>query len=461
MEKDKTKNTADTADTADTAQTADTRLTAYLNYFESLATQPANRWDGFYTTPYEERQLALRFQIAFACMALGALCLRFDGNTQAQDRCRAAMVLLIERMMQRRVWAYWAIEAERHGLSPDPIKKGNIQYSGLLASMIGVFEAVGGDNRYDENFTLLWTSNEQFEYSHHTLVETIWNQMDYNSHNGVESEPGRVYTSHMNGALLANALHDALHGSQYATANADWLDFVQRRLLLHGPRLAGRGVFGTVYMTATRLPVTVGLNFVDAWTLAFLAVLEPDLARKHSARFLRGVRYQSGSPSPEATPTTTSTTTDTQAYVPTASVWQSREQADLALTNGFAYLLAVHLDDTELADALLNYADATLQPVEVEGKRHYDKSLAVPFATALFALGEAGGLIGVYREAQRLTPPPIPGQEQEEPEPETEPSAGTMSTMSTSPAVKKPAGADTDTDTDTKANTADEAEERG
>src|SRR5262245_47791295 len=132
------------------------RLNAYLTYFEQLATQPPNRWEGYYITAREDMNFGLRFQIAFPCYALAALCLHPDAEPDDQERCRTAMAALISRMLQRRVWAYWGRWADRIGISADPVIEANIQYSGHLAMMIGAYEAVGGDLRYDEGFTLLW-----------------------------------------------------------------------------------------------------------------------------------------------------------------------------------------------------------------------------------------------------------------------------------------------------------------
>src|SRR5262245_31208404 len=97
------------------------RLNGYLNYFERLATQPANRWEGYTTTVREERGFGLRYQIAFPCYALAALCRHPDADAVEQERCRAAMAALIARMLQRRVWAYWGLQAEQRGIITDPV----------------------------------------------------------------------------------------------------------------------------------------------------------------------------------------------------------------------------------------------------------------------------------------------------------------------------------------------------
>lgn len=379
------------------------RLLAYRNYFENLATQPPNRWDGFYFAKHEDKHAALHFQIAFACYALGVLCLHPDADQETQERCHTAMKALIERMMQRRVWAYWALPAERKGEWPDPIEKDNVQYSGQLAMMIGLFEAATGNTCYDvDPFTLLWSNRERFLYTHTTLIEALCEQMEKNEHHGIDNEPGRTEVAHMNAALWATVLHDSLHSTSYSAINDAWITFVKQKMLLHGPRVPGRGVFCTAYMSRIKVPVTASLNIVDAWTLAFLSVLYPDLTRQLAPRFTSCVRYVSlpdaaSKPTASQYPVATSDLHSSvgQAYVPSAPIWRTKEISDHSLTTGFAYLLAVHMGDVSLASSLLNYADNHLKLVEVKGERFYYEGMAAPFTTALFAIGEAGGLLAL------------------------------------------------------------------
>lgn len=394
------------------------RLSAYLNYFEDLAVQPPNRWDGFYLTQHENRNFALRVQIAFASYALAVLALHPDADAHERARCHVAMEQLLERMIQRRVWAFSAIEAERHGLNTDPISRGNVPYSGHLTMMIGAFEAAFSDYRYDDTFTFLWTNDEQFAYSHHSIAYGLFEQMDANPHHGIDSEPGRTHMVHMNPVLWAFALHDGLHDSEYMLVYDQWLEFVQRRMLLHGPRIQGRGVFSSLYMSGPRMPVSTGFNFVDAYTLAFLAPLKPELTEQLVPRFLKAIRRNLGKSS------------QSEAFVPSSSTWRSMEVSDEAVTTGFACLLATHLENHSLATELLNYADNQLLPVERDGKRYYNGGLAEPFTTALFAISEAGGfaaLRDIASGAKKPGPMPKPEdlkKEEEEEKTEAEENVG-------------------------------------
>ena len=59
--------------------------------------------------------------------------------------------------------------------------------------------------------------------------------------------------------------------------------------------------------------------------------------------------------------------------------------------------------DEALAAALLAHADAHLSPEEGEGGRNYG-GRAAPLTTALFALGEAGGLGQLLNKEPRTDP---------------------------------------------------------
>jgi hypothetical protein len=375
------------------------RLAEYVAYFESLALQPANRWDGFYLTEQETGNFGLRYQIALSCLALGVLSLHPDAEPPEQERCFAAMEGLIERMMQRRVWAYWAMEAERRGLNPDPLAQGNVQYGGLLAMMMGVLEVVSPNRRFDETFTLLWTGSEQFPYNYHTLAYGIAQQMEQARHFGVESFPGRVHVGDMSAAVWGLLLHDAVHGSEYQSLVDGWLSFLRGNLVCGLLGSISGGVFRAWYLPRLGMGVPFSLGVIDGWTLALLAVLEPAWVEGLFKRFERRIRRVQGS---------------SLAFVPSASLLRSREISDVGMTTGTAYLLAVHLGQAQLANDLLRYADASFQPVEDQGRRYYNGGAAAPIVTALVALGEAGGMQTLFDVMHGAEPPRNPPAEVQE-----------------------------------------------
>ncbi|HEX6289789.1 MAG TPA: hypothetical protein VFZ66_11390 [Herpetosiphonaceae bacterium] len=343
------------------------RLQAYLQTFERLALQPRDQWRGFFTPRSESMNFGLRFQLAFPCYAVAAITHALPATRERSLRIMAA---LIDRMLDPRVWHYWS----RATGSGDPVGWANIQYSGHLSHMIGLYRLLGGQ-RFDQPFH--FTHNGQtVEHTHTTLASALYEQMRRNRYHGVDCEPGNTYVSCTDHALWSNVLHDRLHGTSFAAINVQWLDFLERRLTFRGPRIVGRGAVSAIYLTKLNVAAPLGLNFMDAWSLALLAPIAPEWTRRNADRLWARLRWSQ----PD------------MACLPSAKIWTRMEGCDTAVNTGFAYLLAVELDDQRRAAALLRYAERELQPLEQHGARLLIGGLAAPYTTALFAVGEAGGL---------------------------------------------------------------------
>lgn len=346
----------------------DERLLAYLTSFERLALQPRDQWRGFFTPRSEAMNFGLRFQLAFPCYAVAAI---GHALPASRERCLAVMAALIERMIDPLAWRYWAAATG----SADPVGQANIQYSGHLGHMIGLYELLGGDDRFDQPFHFQ-AHGHTVSYTHATLAAALHGQMQANHYHGIDCEPGNTYVSCTHHALWSNVLHDRLHGTDYAAVNPLWLDFMQRRLCFRGPRVLGRGALSAIYLTRLNLAAPLGLNFMDSWSLALLAPLAPELTRALADRLWPRLRWLDRA----------------MAYLPSATLWMRMEGSDTAVNTGFAYVLATELSDHTRAAALLRYAEQRLQPVEHDSARLLLGGLAAPYTTALFALGAAGGL---------------------------------------------------------------------
>jgi hypothetical protein len=331
-------------------------------YAHDLAHQPPDAWEGFYPARAEAMNYGYRFQLAFLAYAIAALGWR---SPACRSPYATLLERLIEKMLQRRVWAYW----QRHRDPPEPLERANIMYSGHLAQMIGLYEQMGGDDRYDAGFTLTWNETVAWPYTHTRLVERLYAQMAEVPWRAVTCEPGNVYAACNNHAALANLLHDQLHGTTFAHLNAEWVAwFLQRMVLRRATRV--RGLIAAVYRTDLDLALPISLNFLDAWGLAFLRPYAPEVAEQLYARLVRRLRRRNG-----------------LAWLPASPGLDRLEVCNTALNSGFAYILARELGDTATATALRAYAEARLRPTERNGARWYATPPA-PYITALFALGD-------------------------------------------------------------------------
>ncbi|MCU0492496.1 MAG: hypothetical protein MUD01_12970 [Chloroflexaceae bacterium] len=355
------------------------RLSRYLNALEGLALQPANRWDGFVTNVSEGGNFALHLQLALPCYALAALHMHPEAEAEEQARAHKAMVALVERALQRRVWAERASEIEQRSVLPDVIAEGHIHYSAHLAMMIGALEMATGDRRYDEPFTLFWHSDARFSYTHTSLASAIARQMRATEHGGVESSPGRVVPFTMHHAIWALALHDASHNDSLADAGKRWQQHLANHMVLAGPTLPGRGAFRASYNPRMRSGSLWSNPLCDAWSLATLAALAPELTQQQARRFWPRLRRNGA-----------------ESHAPMAARLVAQQQGDSALATAWSYLLAVELDDASQCSALLAYAEARLANA---GAALPFGGAVPPCTTALFALGEAGGLRRLRRPA--------------------------------------------------------------
>src|SRR3954452_3774133 len=238
----------------------------YLNYLHGVLAQPLGSWDGFYTPQSPSMNFALRYQLAFGAYAVAALAQQTPAYRKPYvDALGGA----IEKMLDVAAWGYWraptptqpggstgltssghvAVMLSPHQRAPagapsDPIVQDNLQYSGHLSTLLGLYEKLSGDARYDEPFTLHDPeSGASFTHTHSEVASRIYSQMRNNSFGGVCCESGMAYVPCNNHALASNALHDALHGTRYTDANGRWLRSVRDKMVLKGPAL--RGIFAT------------------------------------------------------------------------------------------------------------------------------------------------------------------------------------------------------------------------
>ena len=359
----------------------------HLNYLYSTLTRPLGEWEGFYRAQSASMNFALRYQIAFSVYALALMSTRTPAyRAPYTEAIRAA----IEKMLHPDVWSYWrapqeagvtssghiAVLAGPHRRLPpgppsDPIAQDNLQYSGHLSTMLGLYEKVSGDIRYDKPFTLRDEgSGATYTYTHSEVAARINAQMRENAFGGVCCEPGMAYVPCNNYAMGSNALHDALHGTRYSTVNAGWLETVRQKMLLRGPAL--RGVFGASYVKDLKIATPLAFNFTDAWGLAFMLPFDKGLVRKLYPKFRRKVeRSEDG------------------AYVGSSPLNERLEISDVPINTGFGLILARGVGDRRLASELELYARRELD-AGWEGSRYYCRGVARTLhSTALYAFAEA------------------------------------------------------------------------
>ncbi len=358
------------------------RLTAYLRYFTRLALQAPNRWEGFDLRDPDTRPTALRNQIFFAGCALAALARHPHAEQDERAMAVTALADLTDRLIQRRVWAAWANEIERTSLRPDPVDAEYGTYTTALAMLFGLQGVLGGQVRYGEDpFTLRWSADVRSSYTVRELIEALWKQTQQSPEGAIRCEGDLATASAMAALVWALRLHDLAYATEYGASGAIWLKTLGERMAIRGPRILNRHTLAAGWNVSNRRASGAADDLEDAWALALSAPLERELIAGLAERYWAGTE-------------------------------KIRERGD-ALEIGFSYLLAVELGKTELAASLLASAEQRFGFEEDETQGRWVKGVAAtPWVTALFAMGEAGGM------AQLLTAalPPLPAPDIPEPD---------------------------------------------
>lgn len=363
----------------------------YFNYLHRILTQPIGSWEGFYAAQSPSMNFALRYQLAFASYALAAMSQRTPAYKAPYAH---ALRGGLEKMLDVATWGYWrapepalasgGLASSGHVvvlLSPhqrgpagppsDPVAQDNLQYSGHLSTMLGLYENVSRDHLYDSPFTLHDPqSGASYSYTHSKVAERIYSQMRENGFGGVCCERGMAYVPCNNYSLASNTLHDAIHGTSYSTANSKWLKTVRDKMLLKGPSV--RGVFGTSYMKDLHVATPVAFNFTDVWGLAFLLPFDRPLVRKLYSKFKKKVVRADGG-----------------AYVPSSSLSERMEISDVPINTGFGFILARGLGDSSLASAMRSYSAAAFGAGWNGGEYFLKGAPRTLHSTALYALAES------------------------------------------------------------------------
>ena len=143
-----------------------------------LALQPLDRFDGF-TRIDQWLEASLRYQLNAICFALAMA--QYTRTPAFTGYLAEAQRNTVAKMLDRRVWGYWALENLLGHLrwDPDPIVRDNVMYSGYLGVMIGFHETLNDDRRYDPPgaLTLRWDERRSYAYDLVSVAEAIRRNM--------------------------------------------------------------------------------------------------------------------------------------------------------------------------------------------------------------------------------------------------------------------------------------------
>jgi Linalool dehydratase/isomerase len=189
---------------------------ARLRYALDLALQPLEEFDGF-THLDQYREAALRYQLN--ALSYGVAMSQFTRTPAFTGYVAEAQANAITKMLQRRVWGYWARENAWGNLSPrrDPVaNRENIMLTGFHGLMVGMFETLN-DDRFSRTggLTYRWSDTEAYAHDFGALAASIHRNMAGSDYTLFPCEPNWVYSICNTYGLNTLISHDRLHGTGY------------------------------------------------------------------------------------------------------------------------------------------------------------------------------------------------------------------------------------------------------
>lgn len=186
---------------------------AHSKFILDRALQPLEEFNGLgELEPFGTS--ALRYQLNYAQYALALY--NYSHTPAFSGYLHEAQRRLIDKMTDHKAWRYWALENRWGNLdsNPDPIRRDNIMFSAYLGQMIGMYQTLSGDTRYNQPGALTFrTRNHSAQYSLQSLNNRIFENFQRSEFCLYPCEPNWSYTMCNPFGLNSLLLNDRLLGS--------------------------------------------------------------------------------------------------------------------------------------------------------------------------------------------------------------------------------------------------------
>ncbi len=370
-----------------------------LRWILSIADQDLLDFSGI-EAPNQAGMGSYRYSIAFMTYFLAIE--QYHKLPACPEIIKPRMDRLISKMIQKPVWEFWAVTSQ--GVPPleplmnrpypefrDPVGKWNIMYSGHLGHMIGLYETLYRDLKWDNPgaITFIWDDTEKYVYDNHLLQKVMYDQMRA-APNCIPCEPNACFPECNQHPVLSFILYDHIHNTNLSEANEDFLKFFLEKKMID-PRNHEAAAFYLVkqdivtsyrtprfgnaidLMTFPALyagPLAVKSASADGWTGTFMHAWQPLYIERHYP-------YQKDRHFKEM-----ENNTGKLKYDPYSSTTRY----------GFFAMLASEVGDTQARDKLLAYCDKLYNPVYERGAFHYPinmKGNCSPLTGKLLAFARA------------------------------------------------------------------------
>ena len=304
-------------------------------------------WSHFYEPKTQMLNFATRYQLVYP--AFGYF-IEIKNDPSRMDRIRPLLDTIYRGLLERRCWMYWYAELNE---TTWPLGERNLTYAGRLATFTGLYIDAFGEPPADQ------IELDGHSTTYNELSRSLWEQMTASPSYGVtcyHHQTMLMCNAHM---LINNVLHDRLFGSNFRSANAAWLETVERHLLRsdqNGPLF----YFGTEADSPEPIEkyCSVGADF---WSLFLMSSIVPERVSEWFRSVRRNIAHE-----------------DEGAHVQVADWEPGMEFSSDELASAWAFCLAKELGKLDLAASLQRY----LEPRVLQG------SELDPYISGLYLLGD-------------------------------------------------------------------------
>jgi hypothetical protein len=345
-------------DTAEAYPRLDAKQLGHLRNIVALADQP-----GFDTMEPGPRGTFEKYQFQIAWMYYALAVAQTQQTPAYRELYRRTSDQLIQKMMRPEVWNFWFEVIEDPKFAKyldkakdwrDPVREKNIMYSGHLLQMVGLYQRLYDERKYEKmgsiSFKIDGPNGFKHDYSFGSLAKNIRDQFIASDFAGVDCEPNFVFAECNQHPVLGLMDHDAIHGTKLADLKSAFWDRAEQLGFLN--KTTSR--FAGPYLMQEKITGRATTAWNDGWTGVTLHAWQRDLVERvyptqRDAEFGKII---------DQTPVN----------------WRARWASPSVSTDfGFLTAYAAELSDQPTKQALFDYADKNFRPVSRDGRYYYPR----------------------------------------------------------------------------------------
>lgn len=380
------------SNSAEPIPTLDAKQWGHIRHIIRLSRQAPGDWSDMGPfDPTNEGDDAYRYQLAYMAYTLAVVQKHYLPGYR--ELFKETFQNLIEKMMRHDVWGYWELTSKGSKVMDpdlealvegwvDPVVGKNVMYSGHLLMMVGLYEMLYRDGRYNQEGHLTFMCRppfrgmgpQDFPYDFHKLSSVIEAGFASSHGMGCECEPNGVFVYCNQFALMGLKLYDHVFGTNrsaqlFKQFKAAW----GQKSSLFKP--AGSGSLPVFYAVRQDEVITEGgpdnkeAASVVSWG-PMLHIWEPEYVEGLYPNVVRDVRVE----------TSAGFGVSLEQFHRTHLQYQEKPSTDLVdpmmlgvHTHGMLGLLAAEMGDEETKAGLLAHSDTKMNPTWKDGGLFYPR----------------------------------------------------------------------------------------